>query len=138
MNDVRLTSDYWDETTVFNLPRQTSSVTYLQLLFGIRVKVLGPISMGWNIRYKARLYESKATYGKPWYIPGFGARNGALTGSFSVIYTIPIKKKGAVAIPEAETGTDLPVKQDSEPVGDADRAQDTGLPQDAETISVKP
>lgn len=138
VNDVRLTSDYWDETTVFNLPRQTSSVTYLQLLFGIRVKVLGPISMGWNIRYKARLHESKATYGKPWYIPGFGSRNGALTGSFSVIYTIPIKKKGAVAIPEAETGTDLPVKQDSEPVGDADRAQETGLPQDAETISVKP
>lgn len=93
VNDVSLNSDYWGESALFNLPKQTSSVTYLNLLFGIRVKIYGPISMGWNIRYKAKLHESKAQYGEPWYIPGYGSRNGAFTGSFSVVYTIPLGGK---------------------------------------------
>lgn len=93
VNDVRLSSDYWGESTTFNLPRQTSNVTYMQVLFGIRVKVFGPVSMGWCIRYKAKLHESEAAYGRPWYIPGYGSRNGAVTGSFSVTYTLSLKKK---------------------------------------------
>ena len=101
VNNVTLSSDYWGESTTFNLPRQTSSVTYLQVLFGIRVKVFGPVSMGWNVRYQARLHESKGTFGKPWYIPGYGSRSSAITGSFSVIYTIPIKKKADEAEAEA-------------------------------------
>ena len=98
VNNVLLSSDYWGESTTFNLPKQTASVTYMQILFGIRVKVFGPISMGWCLRYKAKLKESKATYGRPWYIPGYGSRNGAITGSFSITYTLPFKKK---TIPEA-------------------------------------
>lgn len=94
VNDVRLSSDYWGESATFNLPRQTSNVTYMQVLFGIRVKVLGPVSMGWCIRYKAKLHESEAVYGRPWYIPGYGSRNGAVTGSFAITYTLPLKKKG--------------------------------------------
>ena len=93
VNDVRLSSDYWGESATFNLPRQTSNVTYMQVLFGIRVKVFGPVSMGWCIRYKAKLHESEATYGRPWYIPGYGSRNGAITGSFAITYTLPFKKK---------------------------------------------
>ncbi len=93
VNNVHLSSDYWGESTTFNLPKQTASVTYMQILFGIRVKVFGPISMGWCLRYKAKLKESKATYGRPWYIPGYGSRNGAITGSFSITYTLPFKKK---------------------------------------------
>ncbi len=98
VNNVHLSSDYWGESTTFNLPKQTASVTYMQILFGIRVKVFGPISMGWCLRYKAKLKESKATYGRPWDIPGYGSRNGAITGSFSITYTLPFKKK---TIPEA-------------------------------------
>lgn len=98
VNNVHLSSDYWGESTTFNLPKQTASVTYMQILFGIRVKVFGPIYMGWCLRYKAKLKESKATYGRPWYIPGYGSRNGAITGSFSITYTLPFKKK---TIPEA-------------------------------------
>lgn len=93
VDNVRLSSDYWGEEATFNVPRQISSVSYLQVLFGIRVKVFGPVSMGWNIRYKAKLHESKSSYGSPWYIPGYGSRNGAITGSFSVFYTIPFRKK---------------------------------------------
>ncbi len=93
VNSVHLSSDYWGESTTFNLPKQTANVTYMQVLFGIRVKVFGPVSMGWCIRYKAKLHESDAIYGRPWYIPGYGSRNGAITGSFAITYTLPFKKK---------------------------------------------
>lgn len=93
VNDVTLSSDYWGETATFNLPAQTGSLTYMQLLFGLRVRVFGPVSMGWCVRYKAKLHESAATYGEPWYIPGYGSRKGAITGSFYVTYTIPLHKK---------------------------------------------
>ena len=36
--------------------------------------------------------------GKPMYIPGFGKRGNALTGSFSIIYTIPLNKKGSAKV----------------------------------------
>lgn len=93
VNDVTIASDYWGESATFNLPRQTGSFTYMQVAFGLKVKVFGPISMGWFIRYKAKLHESEAAYGRPWYIPGYGSRNGAITGSFFISYTLPFKKK---------------------------------------------
>ena len=34
-------------------------------------------------------------YGKPWYVPGYGARSGALTGAFYLTYTIPFRHKPA-------------------------------------------
>lgn len=100
VNDVTVSSAYWDETMTFNLPAQTCSFTYMQLLFGLKVKVGGPVSMGWFLRYKFKLHESDARYGEPWYIPGFGSRGGAITGSFYVSYTLPFDKKKDV--------TDLP------------------------------
>lgn len=93
VNDVTLSSSYWDETTTFSLPRQNASLTYMQILFGLRVRVFGPISMGWNLRYKARLHESSAAFGAPWYIPGYGTRTSSLSGNFLITYTLPIKKK---------------------------------------------
>ena len=103
VNDVTLNSGYWDETATFNLPRQSCSFTYLQVLFGLRVKIAGPVSMGWNFRYKAKLHESKAAYGKPWYIPGFGSRGSAVTGSFYVAYVLPLHKKELDPATEANT-----------------------------------
>lgn len=93
VDDVTINSSYWEENATFNLPRQNASVTYMQVLFGLRVKLWGPISMGWALRYKTRLHESKSAYGDPWYIPGYGTRTSSLSGSFTVTYTIPLKKK---------------------------------------------
>ena len=101
INDVSMSGSYWGEEVTFNFPRQTANVSYLQFLFGIRVKLSGPISMGWNLRYKAKLHESRSAYGQPWYIPGYGSRNGAFAGSFSVTYTIPFRRKEPVEIPDA-------------------------------------
>lgn len=92
LNGVTVSDGYWGETTTMDFPRQHCSLVYMNLLFGIRVKIAGPVSLGWQFRFKTRLHESKAPMGKPWYIPGFGTRGGSIAGSFSVFYTFRFAK----------------------------------------------
>lgn len=88
--DVTLDSPYWDETTAIDFPSQHVTTGWLELALGLRVKIWGPISAGWTFRYKTILHESRSACGEPWYIPGFGSRNSAVSGSFSIAYTLPL------------------------------------------------
>lgn len=90
--DVTLDSPYWDETTIFDLPTQRSTAGWFELVFGLRVKLWGPVSAGWSLKYHTILHESAAPNGQPWYIPGYGARSGALTGSISISYSFSLDK----------------------------------------------
>lgn len=90
VNDVTVNSPYWDETAKFDIPSQRVTAGWFELNLGLRVKLWGPISAGWTFRYKSIIHESKASYGKPWYIPGYGTRN-AIGGSFSIVYTLPLE-----------------------------------------------
>ena len=92
VNDITLDSDYWHETADFSIPSQSATAGWLEIRFGVRVKIWKAISMGWNFRYAFMLHESKSKYGEPWYIPGFGTRGNAIGGTFSIIYTLPLEK----------------------------------------------
>lgn len=101
LRDVSINDAYWGRDEVVDFPVQTSSVSYLNVLFGLKVKIWKPISMGWNIRFRAILHETEQPSGKPWYIPGYGSRNGIITGSFSVFYTFSLsgRKKAEAPLP---------------------------------------
>lgn len=90
--DVTLDSPYWGETTRFSIPTQRSTVGWFELVFGLRVQLWGPISAGWALKYHSILHESATPYGQPWYIPGYGTRSAALTGSFSISYSFSLDK----------------------------------------------
>ena len=109
LRDVSISDPYWGESQTVDFPTQTSSVSYLNVIFGLRVKIWKPISMGWNVRFRAILHETEQPGGKPWYIPGYGSRNGIITGSFSIFYTFSFggKKKTEAPLPpgfEVEPG----------------------------------
>jgi hypothetical protein len=91
INNVTVNSPYWNETAEFDIPAQHATVGWLEFTLGLRVKIWGPISAGWEFKYHARLHESKNQYGDPWYIPGYGTRSSSLAGSFSISYTLPLK-----------------------------------------------
>ena len=108
VDDVTLKAPYWGETATFNIPSQRMNAGWFELSLGIRVKIWGPISAGWSFRYKQIAHESKATYGKPWYIPGYGTRN-SIGGSFSVVYTLSLEhlnKPAAGSVVDNETNID--------------------------------
>lgn len=92
ISDITLDAPYWEEDARFDIPSQRSTVGWFELVFGLRVRLWGPISAGWSVKYHTILHESTARYGQPWYIPGYGSRSGALTGSFSVSYTFSLDK----------------------------------------------
>ncbi len=87
IDNVTLNSSYWGETATFNIPSQRATVGWGEITAGVRVKLAGPVSAGWTVKYQALLHQSEAPYGKPWYIPGFGSRGSNVSGSFSIIYT---------------------------------------------------
>lgn len=101
VDNITLDSPYWGETAVFNIPSQHATAGWGEVIFGLRVKLWGPISAGWTFKYRALLHESKAPYGKPWYVPGYGSRTAPVSGSFSIVYTIPGKK--IVRVPDEPT-----------------------------------
>ena len=92
ISDVTLDAPYWGENIRFDIPTQHSTVGWFELVFGLRVHLWGPVSAGWSLKYHTILHESAAPYGKPWYIPGYGTRSGALTGSFSISYSFSLEK----------------------------------------------
>ena len=85
---------YWNDPSVYSLDNLSHSAGYLEITFGLKVKIAGNFSAGWTLIYHSVLHESKSEYGEPMYIPGYGKRKGAITGNFSIMYTIPINKKG--------------------------------------------
>ena len=93
--DATVDEGYWQDPSVYSLHDLSHTAGYLELTFGIKVKIAGNFSAGWTLVYHSVMHESRSEYGKPMYIPGYGKRNGAFTGNFSIIYTIPINKKGA-------------------------------------------
>lgn len=112
LNNISMDAGYWGEPINFNIPSQKSTVGFMELTFGIKVKIYQNISMGWALKYHAILHESQNKHGKPWYIPGYGTRGTPITGAFSIMYTIPFKK-GGTEIVDLEAEEELPEKQNN-------------------------
>lgn len=90
ITDVTLTDGYWQENTTLNFPRQSTTTGYLELGIGLQVKLWGPISAGWSVRYHSVLHHSSEPHGAPWSVPGMGKRHSSLGVSVSLIYTLPL------------------------------------------------
>lgn len=91
--DVRVDEGYWHDPTTYSLTDLSHTAGYLEISFGLKVKIIGPVSAGWTLLYHSMLHDSKSPYGQPMYIPGYGKRNGAFTANFSIMYTLPLNKK---------------------------------------------
>lgn len=93
IDDITVTDSYWGETTHFSIPSHGATAGYGEFLVGLKVKIAGPWTMGWNVRLHKMIHLSACPNGKPWYIPGFGTRNSALGVQLSVIYNLNISKE---------------------------------------------
>lgn len=98
--DATVDEGYWNDPSVYSLRDISNTAGYLEITFGIKVKIAGNFSAGWTLIYHSVLHESKSPHGQPMYIPGYGKRNGAITGNFSIMYTIPINKKSTREVNE--------------------------------------
>lgn len=86
---------YWGTTPAFSIENQNATAGWLEFCLGLRIRLWQNISAGWMFKYHLILHESKNMHGEPWYIPGYGSRNQAITGAFTISYTIPFRKREA-------------------------------------------
>lgn len=93
ITDITIDSPIWGEPQHMQIASQHATAGWLEFGLGLKVKIIGPVSAGWRVFFHTLLHESKCPSGRPWYIPGYGARKGSLSGSFSIFYTIPFKHK---------------------------------------------
>lgn len=100
VTDISQQGGYWDEPMTYNIPSQSVTAGYIQLLLALRVRIFDNFSMGWSVRYQSIMHETATPHGEAWYIPGFGARNRSLNATFALSYTIPLSNANK---PSAET-----------------------------------
>lgn len=115
LEDITIYSPYWEETARPSIPAHRSTVGWGEFAMGLRVNLWGPISAGWTFRYHTILHESKQPYGKPWYIPGYGSRGQAISGSISIFYTLPLNKKDIPAVNPSDPEILLPTPMTDDP-----------------------
>lgn len=115
IDDISICSTYWEETARPSIPSQRSTVGWGEFVMGLKVNLWGPISAGWTFRYHTILHESKQKYGNPWYIPGFGARGQAISGSITIYWTLPLNKKVVQSVNPSDPEILLPTPMTDDP-----------------------
>ena len=95
VENVTFDDSYWGEDVSIAFPSQSVTAGWFELVLGLRVKIVGPISAGWMLRYHSILHQSHPSTGDAWYIPGYGTSGSMITGSFSIVYNLQLKPRKA-------------------------------------------
>ena len=93
VEDVTFDDTYWGETFPITFPTQNITAGWFEVVLGLRVKIAGPISAGWMLRYHSLLHQTHPSTGNAWYVPGYGSTSSSITGSFSIYYTFLLPEK---------------------------------------------
>lgn len=91
--DVTLEAPYWDAAQIIDFPQCRSVSGYIEVGAALQVKLAGPLSAGWSIRYHSIVHHNAQPYGQPWVTPGYGVTSGHLGVTLTITYTIPLSKK---------------------------------------------
>lgn len=101
---------YWPAQPI-DIPSQSASAGYYEIVAGIKVKIFKNISLGWQVKFHSLLHETKNTIGEPMYIPGFGKRGTPVSGGFSIMYTLPLNKNTAPKVNTSDEGNNVAAPQ---------------------------
>ncbi|MCM1110207.1 MAG: DUF6048 family protein [Clostridium sp.] len=91
VDNVTVDEGYWGSEAHFSLPSQRVTAGWIEAGLGIKVKIASAVSMGWEVVYHSCIHESRARYGRPMIIPGYGKRNSSFAAGVYLMYTIGFK-----------------------------------------------
>lgn len=84
-----LVDPVWKTKTDFGVEDMSCYQHWLEGVFGIDATIFGPLHLGWNVRYKRRLFHKEGDIGTSWYVPGFGLNDSDnITANFNIIIDI--------------------------------------------------
>lgn len=90
VDNITLDDPYWQEQSSFAIPSQSATAGYLEIVLGVKVKIVDNFSMGWNAMFHTVLHSSASSYGESMYIPGYGKRNSSISAQLSLIWTFTL------------------------------------------------
>lgn len=96
VENVTITDSYWQETQNISLTDLKAWAVYGEFVAGLKVKIVGNFSLGWNARYHLKFKVNSQSSSMPWYIPGYGT-NSPFSFAVSAIYSFGQKKADAGA-----------------------------------------
>ncbi len=108
--DATVNETYWRESHHPTIMSQRSHAIWGEAVLGLRIKLWGPISAGWQLKYHGLFKYKKTENSDPWYIPGYGTRTSTLATMFSIYYTLPLSRAKWPAKEKKETSTKLSSK----------------------------
>lgn len=86
-----LDDGYWGGSVPFNHQGMKGSMQWLEIVLGVKVRILKNFNMGWSIRMKYKMSATTGEYGDPWYVPGYGKFKSNNMGiTYSLIYKLPL------------------------------------------------
>lgn len=93
ITDVFINNPYWGEYgQSYQLKGESSNALWGEFLLGLKVHIAGNWSLGWEAKFHGIFKSKNNDNGNPWYIPGYGTRNGKWAFGLSLYYTIPLSK----------------------------------------------
>lgn len=79
----------WGNPATLVIDGESCNQHWAELVIGIDAKIVGPLHLGWNVRYKRRIAHKDCSAGNTWYIPGYGKYGDTRIGAnFNVIIDI--------------------------------------------------
>lgn len=79
----------WGWDTGFSVSGDPCNQHWAEVVFGLDTRLVGPLHIGWSVRYKLRLAHKDSSVGKTWYVPGYGKYGDTRIGAnFNVIIDI--------------------------------------------------
>lgn len=79
----------WQSMAGFGVDGLACTMHWLEIVLGIDAKIYGPFHLGWDVRYKRRLFSKEGDIDNTWYVPGFGIFDrDNITADFNIIIDI--------------------------------------------------
>lgn len=89
IDDITVENNYWNENISTAIPSASVTAGWFEFCLGLRVRVAGPVSLGWTAKFHSIMHRTHPAAGDAWYIPGFGTATSKVGASFSIYYTLP-------------------------------------------------
>ncbi len=77
----------WGDVAPYAAEGVKCNYHWLEAGLGVDVKLVGPVHLGWSLRYKQRLSANEGKLGKSWYVPGYGKTG---TSAFGALFNVAI------------------------------------------------
>ena len=76
----------WGTHSSYGSLGNKGSQLWAELVGSVDAKIIGPVRLGWSVRYKLRLAHKMGEVGEAWYVPGYGRGGSSQLGAtFNVL-----------------------------------------------------